>query len=444
MRSARIAPAAIFLTTLLAIQIAALPIALKLVARTSLYDTTLGAVREFVRGEQRLDSWRPMTRAVSYLMNDHEGTVYDQLFFEGVTKFQYPLSSLWFVIGLSYPRLSALSWIAVCLAALVTTIIAVGNNGARRDSRISSAVLTVTVLLLALAFYPLVKAYTLGQIQTYVNAMAAIAVWAWVSGRKDLAGGVIGLMCLIKPVWVLLIGWAAARREWGTVRTSLALIAVGAAWTTWRFGLSEQLAYVRVLGFLSRHGESYYANQSFNGLANRALFNGPNLEWSRTSFPAFHPAVYATTLTAFAALTIVALVVPPRRRAAGSALDLGAAIVTITITSPIAWEHHFGVLPPIYAVIVALAREGMRLRLAISIAVSYLLCGNYFDATKSFAATRANFVQSYVLAGGLILLWQLYLLMGESGRRSKSGAGRVFRPARAPSQSPAPADNNIA
>ena len=52
----------------------------------------------------------------------------------------------------------------------------------------------VIVLALALTFYPLVKAYTLGQIQNWLNGLFALALWFWVSGRKVPSGILIALM----------------------------------------------------------------------------------------------------------------------------------------------------------------------------------------------------------------------------------------------------------
>jgi alpha-1,2-mannosyltransferase len=427
----RLEATARFLAVLAIVHVVLVPVVLRVAAGTSVYNTTLGDVREFVRGEQRQDSWRPMSRALTYLGEHQPTNVYDGLFFEGVVKFQYPLSSLWFVRGLSFPRLNVLSWITVVLTCMLVTIIAV--RGARLEPRLERSIMSTLVLGaatfgLALTFYPLVKGYTLGQIQTYLDAMAALVVWAWIGGRMSIAGAALGAMCLIKPTWVLLIGWAAARREWRLVRVSLAVVVAGLVWTTWAFGLSEQMAYLRVLGFLSRHGESYYANQSFNGLINRALFNGPNLQWDRAAFPPFHPVVYAGTLAAFAVLAAAAAILPVRRGAARTPLDLSAAIVTITMTSPIAWEHHYGALLPAYAVIVWLSRRGISRRIAVAAAASYFLCGEYLDFVKAFAATRANVLQSYVLAGGLILLWALYALMGEQ---------------RAPAQPPLPLRDEV-
>ncbi len=64
------------------------------------------------------------------------------------------------------------------------------------------------------------------------------------------------------------------------------------------YGFYHYLDYLPVLSFLSRHGESFFPNQSVNGLMHRFFFNGNNLQWVSDQFPPFNPIVYACSLIA--------------------------------------------------------------------------------------------------------------------------------------------------
>jgi len=67
----------------------------------------------------------------------------------------------------------------------------------------------VLVVLAALTFYPLIKAYSLGQVQAWLNLLFATVMLAWMYGARGVAGAALGLMCLVKPTYALLFLWGA-------------------------------------------------------------------------------------------------------------------------------------------------------------------------------------------------------------------------------------------
>jgi alpha-1,2-mannosyltransferase len=81
--------------------------------------------------------------------------------------------------------------------------------------------------------------------------------------------------------------------------------------------------------------------------------------------------------------------------------------VSATVASPIAWEHHYGVLFPVFAVLLVGALSS-RAQLPWLI-VSYVLASNYFIATQLLAPTFWNVIQSYLLFATWILLVLLHL-----------------------------------
>ena len=179
--------------------------------------------------------------------------------------------------------------------------------------------------------------------------------------------------------------------------------------------MRSHVDYLRVLTFISERGETFYANQSFNGLLNRLLFNGPNLEWQETAFAPPHRLVQAGTTLAGLVLIAAAWLAPRRDRHA-SPFDLAIVSVTATAVSPVAWEHHYGILLPLFA---ATAGETLRLKsfgayTTIALMLAFVLTGQFFQPLQRLAATRCNVLQSYVLFGALLMLGLWYRVCRQS------------------------------
>ena len=87
-------------------------------------------------------------------------------------------------------------------------------------------------------------------------------------------------------------------------------------------------------------------------------------------------------------------------------LDFAGAALTFTIASPIAWEHHYGNLPPILIAILifSLMLHQTRPKTAqlFLLALSYFLAASYLPFVKSAAATPLIHLSNptcYFLAG---------------------------------------------
>jgi hypothetical protein len=169
--------------------------------------------------------------------------------------------------------------------------------------------------------------------------------------------------------------------------------------------------YLKALSHMAKHGESYYTNQSVNGLLNRMFFNGTNLHGNPHAFAPFNRWIYLATMATSIALIAAALF---RKRGAsrrtGDA-DFLMAALTFTIASPIAWEHHYSILLPIFAValpvVLARGRGGWGLW---ALAAAFALTSNIYVAVNVLANTRLNFLQSHLFFGSLALLVILCLV----------------------------------
>src|SRR5690606_16200820 len=141
------------------------------------------------------------------------------------------------------------------------------------------------IVLLTILFYPLVWSYHVGQIQTILTLLATLSLFFWLKDQKALSGIMLGLFCLVKPQLALVFVWAMIRRHCniGTARATTAASALGLSVAV--FGVDNHLDHLSALSSLSRHGESYYPNQSVSGVMHRLLFDGNNLGWEQRGFP---------------------------------------------------------------------------------------------------------------------------------------------------------------
>jgi hypothetical protein len=186
------------------------------------------------------------------------------------------------------------------------------------------------------------------------------------------------------------------------------------------------VSYLRVLSFISQRGEAYYPNQSINGLLNRWLSNGDNLHFQDFEFSPPNAAVSAATIAAAGMLLLFALFVPALRQPDDPRFDLPLMAATATIISPIAWEHHYGVFPPIMAVLAPAVLDHARAprQAGLLLALSFILIAQYFAPAQRLANTVFNPLQSYVFFGALLLLATGYTgMMRESHRRRPPVAG---------------------
>jgi alpha-1,2-mannosyltransferase len=241
-----------------------------------------------------------------------------------------------------------------------------------------------------------------------MTLLAALSLLAWQRGAKVTSGLLLGLCCVVKPHWAVVVLWALLRRQW---RFAIAAAAVGVVCLLIAFamyGVGNVMGYVAVIEFIGRHGESYYANQSVNGFVNRLLFNGTNTVWEGHAFAPFHPIVRAATLASTIAILAFALLW--RRRDTPGALHLALVMLALTMASPIAWEHHYGVLFPIYALAlpVALADRPLGRATVPVLLLAFVLTSQTFTPlTNLLATSHWNFVQSYLLVGAALMLWLL-------------------------------------
>lgn len=378
------------------------------------------------------DSWGPMHMALQALGGAAKDALYETLFFAEGVRFQYPPSSLLPLdlltrIGLGndvdFDRLNYVFFIInalsmAFLAHIFASKLPLNLTSARKSQ--TRWAMPMIAFVATFLFYPTIRAVVLGQVQVWIDLMFTLTCIAWVYGYRALPGAMIGACCAIKPQFALLLLWALVWREWIfatgvlVVAVPISLLSVAA------YGLHNNIAYLDVLSFLSRHGEAFYANNSVNGIINRYLGNGVNLRWINGQFVPFNPVVYGGTLCA-SVLAVAAIIAPALlRRGSATIFDFGAATLLSVMGSPIAWEHHYGVMLPLYVYLLlsVLSEPESRSRnwRLVALAVSWFLSANLLSFTYLLADTRFNFLQANLFFGALMLLPLLFIEARRSSR----------------------------
>jgi hypothetical protein len=259
-----------------------------------------------------------------------------------------------------------------------------------------------------LVFYPVVRAHALGQIQLWIDLAFTLAVICWMLDRRLLAGALVGLACLVKPQLGLILIWALLWREWRFAAGAVLVGAPAGLISLLRYGLHDHLAYLQVLSFLSRRGESFFANNSVNGIANWYLSGQDSLTWHDAAFAPYLPGVHLATLAAsaiFAALMLLPPLFARSRRATVG--DLAVAAICTVVSSPVAWEHHYGLLLPLFLVALR-ARPAAHPAYVGALALAWTLTANFIPFSSLLAATPLTALQANFFFGALLLLGLFY------------------------------------
>jgi alpha-1,2-mannosyltransferase len=401
-----------------------------LTAPAQFKESALNHTWDVLHGRGSDDSWGAMQAALDYFAAPTTTPLYSEIFFNRLFRFQYPPSALFTLQALLWVapenvRVNevqefattsvndVIGWVFILATALATA--ALLEQQVRRRYAVTSTPLIIArvaiVLGFTLTFYPIVKAYTLGQLQVWINGLFALALLCWATDQKPLSGVLIGLACLMKPQYALFLPWALLRAEWRFLVSCAVTIAIGLAASIYVFGFANHIDYLRVISFLSERGEAYYPNHSVNGLLNRIMGIAEptlykSLDFNAGEFPPYNVWVYGGTTVSSIIIAASALANRSTKGDRGRLLDFCLLALSCTMASPIAWEHHYGILLPIFAVlVVAVAAWSVGLAL---LGFAYALASVYIPATMLLAATPFNFAQSYLLFAALIVLVMLH------------------------------------
>jgi len=353
--------------------------------------------------------------------------IYAENFFKRHLKFIYPPTALVFfrpLAGLDRDRFIFVVTSIINRLFLLFGIICIFwffNDLARRSRRTAGEIVLQNVALafLLFTFYPYFKAFTLGQAQIWINSLMLFSMLMLYRRKERLSGAAMGLCTLIKPSYGLVLLWGLLAKRRRFVAAFLIVVLCGLAASVALYGWQNHLDYARALSYVGSHGEGYYPNQSINGFLNRLLHNGNNLRWVADRYPLENAVVrWGTSATSLLILGL-ALGCGWKNRKRLNLLHYLIILLSITIASPIAWEHTYGFTFIIFALLWLAIFGGEIENKGIwvgAVAISYLLSSHFLHfLNTAFAETRWNFLQSYLLLGELILLALLYRFQKATG-----------------------------
>jgi len=371
------------------------------------------------------DSWKPMKLTYDYWTESQgQSLLYTDLLLTTRIKFLYPPTALLIsqfietnnINLLTFSTATTIIFIFLMIAGVIGTVLySYREYKAPPLAKAEKIIVSTLLTILLFTFYPVVKAGTLGQMQVWLNAFFAGAILCYITGYETLAGILLGLMASIKPHYALFIIWGLFR---GNKRLVIAMIITGALGILLgirEFGFAMYVDYLRGLSFVTKHGESFYTNQSFNGLAGRLfsvrypdIFN--NLKWNGHRYPPYSIWIFSFTQITSIAVLLISLIKTKSQQAESRIADFLLMGLGATLASPIAWEHHYGILFPIFVCVWLILWFGnsqlKSVWIKITFVALYLIAANVFPFTKLLAGSYLNILQSYLLlaATGMFII----------------------------------------
>jgi cell division protein FtsW (lipid II flippase) len=194
----------------------------------------------------------------------------------------------------------------------------------------------------------------------------------------------------------VLLLWGAARKKWRFVIAAGVCITIGELLAIALYGFHNNFDYVKVLSYLSAHGETFYANSSVNGILNRWIDPGNAKVFDANGFPPEHPLVRYPTLIAAVVAVGALLFARFAKDKRADPIDLAFAGLMSTLASPIAWEHHYGLIAVCFAVALpAIMVSGSRAKW-IAFAICFALCASRFAVVDWVKSAPWNIAQAYL------------------------------------------------
>jgi hypothetical protein len=376
-------------------------------------DIRFEAIRSVVDGTRTyMGDPQPAIDAAARLAVDGRAAIYERDLSTGSSFIYPPLAAALYLPLVGLPADQARDRLATINGVLFLGIVSIMAMLVSARHRLTTW-LVPSCVLAAVAFYPLDHAMQLNQATLLVTVCVGAAWLALDRDRQAMAGVLFALSIAIKPQLILVLPallWSARRMVFASLVTCTILIITSIAYA----GAANHVDYLtRVLPSLSR-GYPYYANQGINGLLYRAV-SGDDLAVFRQSAD----SAFVRWGTRFAAVGALASVVSLARRWSARNVPpiwtFAVAWISATMTSPVAWQHHY--VPALFAFVAIANTLGQTARLRRP--VVGLLVGGAFGLMSAYFEVRAaqgaasRLLVSYVLYGAIALGVTL-VLVGES------------------------------
>jgi alpha-1,2-mannosyltransferase len=393
----------------------------------ALQDDSLSQIADLLHPSRfERDSWYPMQEVLKYWQSNPDNrAIYSDLLIGNSLRFQYPPTTLlipsFLEVSKIDPNFFYISTIYLFLVITILSVFAITLFSLKTFAYVSvssrqAMLLLGLVCIITLMYYPITKAITLNQIQAWLNALFALSLLCYMTGHTATAGILIGIMASVKPQYGLFVLWGLVRKDHRFTLGLMGSVIVGLIAGITVFGLPPFIDYFNGLNFLSRHGEGYYSNQSFNGLVNRffSVVNPElydNIELRDHTFVPYNSWVYSITLASSLAILAFCLIGAKKGQGYRSIAGYCLMAIGVTMASPIAWRHHYGILLSIFAFlwpVLWFSREfDEEHKIRRLVLIAFIVSGNFYPITILLAPTFLNFLQSYLLFAAIILMFVL-------------------------------------
>ena len=312
------------------------------------------------------------------------------------------------------------------ITGLAFSIFAVQTLGPIRVSGFRFPVAPVGFLI-AVRFYPNSLAFQLGQMQILLGLLVLLSCMALLNKRCFIAGCLIAAGATVKPQLALLGLLALWQRDWRFLGGFAIVVGSALALSIALYGWDNNLDYLKVLTFLSQHGEYHHLNQSINGILNRWLYQGPSVDRDpdnpipNSAFPPYIPMVYLSTILSSLLMMLIPFAIRVTNSGMSKMLAFCLAIVLFTMASPIAWVHHYNVLLPAYVVAVRASLDRFDNKQTLFLlATSLVLTGLPLMPPFGSTLLALNLPQSHVFLGSSILAGVLLWILLSPERSAQS------------------------
>lgn len=236
--------------------------------------------------------------------------------------------------------------------------------------------MTPLIVVLALGWAPAVEDLALGQLTLPLLVFLSGALLAFKSRRHGLAGALLGLSLLMKPLawpWLLLLAW---RREWSSLLAAAVVGVIGFGVVVGRNGAGVLIDYItRVLPSESARYAADSTNISLWTLGPR-LFGGVSSDLLGTTPPLSLVSPDAARLTSIGVPLLVVVAALGCARSARSLADgLGVITAVAILVNPISWQYNLVLALIPAARVLSRLRSGGYPRVPTILAVLIALAG---------------------------------------------------------------------
>jgi hypothetical protein len=164
------------------------------------------------------------------------------------------------------------------------------------------------------------------------------------------------------------------------------------------------LDYLPVLNYLSHHGETFYPNQSLNGMLNRLLHNGDASIWNLHDYPPYNPMVYWPTAIFSLICIVCGLWIPVRDGWQGTSADFLLFGCLTVLVSPIAWHHHYGGFYYLFIYLLARHEQIFAQWKWLWLALAYLVMVDRFPRLDEYLYGLPSLLDNYLFFGSILAL----------------------------------------